>query len=434
MSVGQDVVLVGVNHHTAPLEIRERLAMPADGLPERLSSLRTERGLDEAVILSTCNRVEIYALAPSGTGPADIVSWLAGSHGLGARELERHTISLQGEPAVAHLFRVASSLDSMVVGEPQILGQLKAAFQTALEGRAVGQPLQRLMHGAIRVAKRVRTETRIGREAVSVGRAGTELARQVFGSLDGRTAMLLGAGDVARLVARSMLGHGLGELVVVNRTYARAAELAVEFDGTAAHMDQMLRYLEKVDVVIASTGSDKHLITRTDLGRIMRVRRYRPLFLIDLAVPRNIDPEINRLDGCYVFNVDDLTEVARQGQEKRQEEAAAAEAIVAEEAGRCYRSLGALKAEPIISAMTHRAEAARQAELSRSAATLATLDPEQRRVIDAMTRSMFKRFLHDTIHATRTLAASGDDEALRLLEEAFTVGSPPAPDTPPEDP
>jgi glutamyl-tRNA reductase len=308
----------------------------------------------------------------------------------------------------------------MVVGEPQILGQLKTAFAAALEGRAIGQPLQRLMHGAVRVAKRVRTETRIGREAVSVGRAGTELARQVFGDLKGRTALLVGAGDVARLVAKSMLGHGLGELVVVNRTYARAAELAAEFDGTAAHLDQLHRYLKKVDVVIASTAADHFVITRDDLARIMRVRRYRPLFCIDLSVPRNIDPAVNRLDGCYAFNVDDLTEVARQGLERRKEEAEAAEVIVAEEAGRCYRSLEALKAEPIIAAMIHKAEAARQAELNRSAATLEALEPEQRRVVDAMTRSMFKRFLHDTIRATRELAASGDDAALKLLEDAFT--------------
>ncbi len=419
MTSQSEVVLVGVNHRTAPVEIRERLAVPADRVQERLASLCTERGLEGAVILSTCNRVEIYALAPRSTGLSQVLSWLAGTHGLAMRELERHSMALCGEPAVAHLFRVAASLDSMIVGEPQILGQLKTAFALALEGQSVGQPLQRLMRGAIRVAKRVRTETRIGREPVSVGRAGTELARQVLGELEGRTAMLVGAGDVARLVAQSMLGHGLGELVVVNRTYARAAELAAEFDGTAAHLEQLERYLEKVDVVIASTASTTPLVTRDALARIMRVRRYRPLFCIDLSVPRNIDPAVNRLEGCYVFNVDDLTEVARQGQEHRRGEAETAERIVAEEAGRCYRSLEALKAEPIIAAMTHRAEAARQAELARSAATLDVLEPGQRRVIEAMTRSMFKRFLHDTIQATRQLAASGDEVSLKLLEEAF---------------
>jgi glutamyl-tRNA reductase len=419
MTGGQEVVLVGVNHRTAPVEIRERLAMPADRLLESLDSLRSTGGLDEAVILSTCNRVEIYAVAPRETGSRDIVSWLAGTHGLSTRELKRHSISLSGEQAVAHLFRVASSLDSMVVGEPQILGQLKTAFLAALEGRSVGQPLQRLMHGAIRVAKRVRTETRIGHEAVSVGRAGTELARQVFGSLVGRTAMLLGAGDVARLVARSMLGHGLQELVVVNRTYSRAAELAAQFDGTAVHMDQMLHYLEKVDVVITSTAAEGHIITRRDLSRIMRIRRYRPLFCIDLSVPRNIDPEANRVEGCFVFNVDDLTEVARQGLEKRLEEAAAAEAIVVEEASRCYHGLEALKAEPIIAAMTRGAELARQQELARSAAMLSGLDPAQRATVDAMTRSMFKRFLHHPIGAVRRVAGSGDEAALALLEQVF---------------
>ena len=419
MTGGHEVVLVGVNHRTAPVEVRERLAMPAEALQERLAELHALERVSEAVILSTCNRVEVYALAPRGAGTGDIVSWMAGVNGLKVRDIERHSISLQGHSAVAHLFRVACSLDSMVVGEPQILGQLKQAFQAALESHSVGQVLQRLMHGAIRVAKRVRTETRIGREPVSVGRAGTELARQVFGSLDGRTAMLVGAGDVARLVARSMLGHGLEELVVVNRTYSRAAELAAEFDGTAAHLDQLHRYLEKVDVVIASTAARGHLLNHRDMGKVMRSRRYRPLFCIDLSVPRNIDPEVNRLEGCYVFNVDDLTEVARQGLERRREEADAAEAIVVQEAERCYSRLGALRAEPTIATITLKAELARKQELERSAATLAALEPAQREVVDAMTRSMFKRFLHDVLQTTRELAASGDEPGLETLAKAF---------------
>ena len=412
-----ELACVGLNHRTAPVELRERFAVPSDQLVAHYDELRRAE-VHETVILSTCNRVEFYALVPSDG--QRLVDHLARWRGLRRRQLEPHLYTHVGVDAVTHLFRVASSLDSMVLGEPQILGQVKQAFRGAESAQAAGRILHLLMRRALTVAKRVRTETAIGREPVSMGRAGVELARQVFGRLEGRGALMVGAGEMGRLVARSLLDHGVDELVVANRTYVRAVELAQAFGGTAAHLDQLGRYLEQVDIVLTSTGATEHLLTRRELAKVMRARRFRPLFCIDLSVPRNIEPACNDLEGAFVFNVDDLSRVAARGMERRRAEAELAEGIVRSEAERCYRSLGARSADPVIASMTRRAEAARLQELRRSEALLSTLSPEQREVIEAMTRSMFKRFLHHPIQSARTAGSIGDDEALSVLGSAFT--------------
>ncbi len=411
-----ELACVGLNHRTAPVELRERFAVASDQLSVHYEELR-RADVPETVILSTCNRVEFYALVPSDE--QRLIDHLARWRGMRRRQLEPHLYRHLGVEAVTHLFRVASSLDSMVLGEPQILGQVKEAFRGAEDARSAGRILHLLMRRALTVAKRVRTETAIGREPVSMGRAGVELARQVFGKLEGRGGLMVGAGEMGRLVARSLLDHGVEELVVANRTYARAVELAQRFGGTAAHLDQLERYLEQVDIVLTSTGSTEHLLTRKVLGRVMRTRRFRPLFCVDLSVPRNIDPACNDLEGAFVFNVDDLSRVAAQGMERRKQEAELAEDIVRSEAQRCYQSLGARSADPIIAAMTRRAESARVAELARSEAVLATMTAEQRDVVRAMTRSMFKRFLHHPIQVARKAGAYGDDSALGVLGQVF---------------
>ncbi|MCB9765297.1 MAG: glutamyl-tRNA reductase [Alphaproteobacteria bacterium] len=422
---GQELVTIGLSHRTAPVALREQVAITQERIPEHLEAFRARQLSQESVILSTCNRVEIYALVAAEDQGQGIARYLAQAHGLPARQLDAHLYRYAGADAVSHLFRVASSLDSLVVGEPQILGQVKEAFRVAEDHHAVGRYLAPLMRRALSVAKRVRTETRIGQEPVSVGSAGVELARQLFGRLAGRRALLIGAGEMGRAVARSMLGQGVEELVVANRTYERATDLAKEFGGTAVHLDQLERYLGQVDIVVTSTGSQRHLLTRAFMSPIMRARRYRPLFLVDLSVPRNIEPQVHDLEGAYLFNVDDLTEVAQRGLQRRQEEASRAETIVRQEATRCYRSLGARSADPIIAAITRGAEAARRAELERSAPTLDQLTPEQRQVVDAMSRAMFKRFLHNALRQARRLGEQGDDEGLRVLSEAFGAEDPP---------
>ena len=417
---GLELVSVGLNHRTAPVDLRERLAYG----PERLSDAFGELGESisrETVILSTCNRVEVYAVVPEKKGAEAISRYLALSNGLRLGSLDRHLYAHTGSDAVGHLFRVASSLDSQVVGEPQILGQVKEAFSLAREHGAVGRLMQPLMRRTLSVAKRVRTHTSIGAGSVSVGSAGVDLATQLFGGLEGRRCVMVGAGEMGRLVCRSMLSHGISELLVVNRTYERAAALAGEFGATAVHWDQLARYLAEVDIGVVCTGATHHLLTRVAMKPIMRARRYRPLFLLDLSVPRNVAPDVHELEGAYVFNVDDLSEVARRGLAARQLEAHRAEELVRTEAVRCYQALGAISADPVIASITRHAEMARRAELVRSQAVLEELTDEQRQVVDAMTRSMFKRFLHNGLGRARELGGQGDEEALRLLREAFGV-------------
>jgi glutamyl-tRNA reductase len=419
-----EVVTIGLSHHTAPVSLRERLAMPSDAVGRHLLRLREDKVAQEGFILSTCNRVEIYALVDGADMGQRLSRYIAGAHGLTWRELDPHLYRYQGADAVAHLFRVASSLDSLVVGEPQILGQVKDAFRLAAEQRAVGRFLGPLMRRTLTVAKRVRTETRIGRESVSVGSAGVELAQQVFGELAGRRVLLVGAGEMGRLVAQSMLGQGVAEIIVANRTYQNAVTLAELFGGTAVHLDQLTRYLEQVDIVVTSTGATSYLLTRAMMAPILRARRYRPLFLVDLSVPRNIEPSVHDLEGAYLFNVDDLTEVAQRGLLRRREEASRAEAIVQHEASRCYRSLGARSADPVIAAMTRRAEDARRRELDRSEAILRTMPAKERQVVEAMSKAMFKRFLHDAIAQAHQLGERGDEDGLKLLGEIFGASHP----------
>ena len=417
-----ELVAVGLNHHTAPVEVRERLAIGPEALSEHLHALTDRAHARESLILSTCNRVEVYALVGSEDAGRGILTYLSGTAHHGGRPLRSLLYRHMGSDAVTHLFRVASSLDSQVVGEPQILGQLKQAFRAAQQEQTVGTVLQRLMRRAISVGKRVRTETGVGRKSVSVGTAGVEVARQVFGKLEGRVVLVLGAGDMARLVLRSLLDHGVDELLVVNRTPAAAETLAADFGGTAVPYDQLARFLEQVDLVVASTASQRFLVTPELMGPVMRTRRYRPLFFLDLSVPRNIDPDVNDLEGAFLFNIDDLGEVARRGLEKRMQEAEEAEELVRREALRCYQGLGALSAAPVIAGMTRQAEDARLQELERSRTLLKGLDSRQREAVEAMTRAMFKRFLHHPIHRARRLAQTGDGLGLQLLEEAFTQG------------
>jgi len=417
---GRELVSLGLNHRTAPVEVRERIAIAAPEIAQHFLAIREQSLSEETVILSTCNRVELYAVVPPDDGGAGLTRYLARAHGLRQKELHGHLYRFTGTEAVSHLFRVASSLDSMVVGEPQILGQVKSAFRLARENGAIGRVMHPLMRRTLSVAKRIRTETRIGQASVSVGTSGVDLARQVFGRLDDKRALLLGAGEMGTLVARALLAHGAEELVVANRTWQRAVDLSLQFGGTAIHLDQVDGYLERVDIAIVSTSTSGHLLTRARMASVMRARRYRPLFLVDLSVPRNVAPDVHELEGAYVFNIDDLSEVARAGLEKRQREATVAEQIVRDEAARCYESLGARSADPVITRITRVAEDARVAELERSQAVLADMTEEQRAVVDAMTRSMMKRTLHNVIRQARAHAAAGDEDALRTLGDAFS--------------
>lgn len=417
-TAGRELVAIGLNHQTAPVEVRERLAMSDERVGFHLQALLKNGHAKETVILSTCNRVEVYALVDEDEGGQAILGYLSAAHGDGP-SLTGYLYHHKGEAAVRHLFRVAASLDSLVLGEPQILGQIKSAYEAALENRSAGRVLNRVMRRAISVGKKVRTETEIGSATVSVGTAGVGLAKQVLGSLSERKALVVGAGELAELVAVSLRNHGLSDLSVCNRGAARGQELADKVGGKTVPFELLEQALENVDIVVTSTAAQRPILTVEMIAPILRARRNRPLFLLDLAVPRNVAAEVHELEGAFVFNIDDLEAVAAKGRAARKEEAALAEALVRTEALRCYSSLDALNAAPLIAALSQRADEIIAIERQRSHAALEGLDPKESQAVAAMNRAMTKRMLHDPIRLAKKLAEEGRNEELSLLAEAF---------------
>lgn len=410
--MARELLAVGLSHHTAPVEVRERMAMDEATVRERLDRLRAEGAVSEALLLSTCNRVELYAV------PEDIraiEAFMREQRGPGGEAIDKYLYWHRDVDAVRHLFRVASSLDSLVIGEPQILGQVKDAVRVAAESQAMGRVLDRLTRQTMTVAKRVRTETRIGQSRVGIGNAGVDLALQIFGGLQGKRALLVGVGEMGRQVARAMVGAGIEELVVCNRTYERSVEAAAEFKGTPIAWDRMQEYLARVDVVITATGAKKPIITAEHVGKALRARRWRPLFLVDLSVPRNIASDVEALEEAFLFNVDDLTQVMEEGQREREAAAAEAGKLVEDEAMRFMARLNEIDIGEHIGTITRHAEQIRISEMDRSAKVLESLEPSQRKAVEAMTKAMMKKLLHGQIHAVRTAAKSGDEAALEAL-------------------
>lgn len=417
MGAEEALVAVGMSHRTAPVAVRERLALDEEGVRRHLRRLAEEGICDEAMLLSTCNRVELYAVPRAGR--EDLARYLHAFRGPDGEPVDRHLYWHQGQDAVRHLFRVAASLDSLVVGEPQILGQVKEAVRVAEVEHTLGRVLTRLAHRGLRVAKRVRTETDIGRYRVGVGNAGVDLASQIFGTLDGRRALLLGTGEMGRQVAQALLSAGLSELVVSNRSHERAVELARAFGGTPIAWDRVAAYLPLVDVVIAATGATRPVISADMVRAAVRERRYRSMFLVDLSVPRNVDPAAARVEEAYLFNIDDLSRIVVQGQEAREHAARDAEALVADEASRFMRTLAEVDLGPRLGALTRKAETLRLEELERSRRLLGELDADQRAALDAMTRALVKKVLHGPLTAIRAAAREGDAARVRTLLEPW---------------
>jgi glutamyl-tRNA reductase len=421
-----NLVLVGLNHRTSPVEVRECLAPPPEQAPERLSHLHQVPGVRECFLLSTCNRVEALAATEDG-GPqgAELVEWLTNGASLPAEVLTTAIYVHQGRDAVRHLFRVASSLDSLVLGEPQILGQIKDAYRTSAENSVSGAVLNRLLHKTFQVAKRVRSETRIGSEAISVSSAAVDLALKIFDTLEGRSALLVGAGEMAELAAEHLLGHGISQMLVANRTLERAEGLATRFRGRALDMLQVPESLSEVDIVITSTGATRPIITGELARRAVRRRRGRPLFFIDIAVPRDVAPDVAELDGCFVYDIDDLSQVAEAGRASRAAEAQRAELLVDQEVDTFMAWLKGLEVVPTISALTSKAEALRLAETERTLKDLSDLTPDQAEAIDRLTRALVKKMLHDPI-----LFIKGGDhrsnlthrDHMALIRRVFNLG------------
>ncbi len=412
------ILALGMNHHTAPVEVRERLALDEDGVVRHLRMLREQGLVSEALILSTCNRVELYAV-PGASGPRALRGWFRNFRGPKGEDLETFLFQHEDEQAVRHLFRVAASLDSLVIGEPQILGQVKDAVRVAGEHESLGRVLNALSRRTLQVAKRVRSETDIGRYRVGVGNAGVDLALQIFGELEGRRALLLGVGEMGTQVAHALQTAGLEELLVANRTFERAVALGETHGATPITWDRIEEYLSRVDIVIAATGANQPILTPRMVKRALRRRRYRPLFLVDLAVPRNIDPRVDGLDGAYLFNVDDLKQVVDEGVRQREEARQQAEGVVQSEARRFLQALADIAVGPRIGAITQAMEAVRQDELVRSRKLVDSLDEEQRAQLEALTRALVKKVLHRPLQNIHRSARDGDALRLEHLLDAW---------------
>ncbi len=408
-----NLVLIGVNHRTAPVEVREQFAIPEARLPEAVKALTSCAGVEEGMIVSTCNRVEI--LARTAHDHADLDEFFREFYGIDPDPFRTHLYEYRERDAVRHVFRVASSLDSMIVGEPQILGQVKEAYATARAVGGVNSQLDALLTRAFAVAKRVRNETAVATSAVSVASVAVDLAKKIFGNLQGKSIYLVGAGKMSELAARHLLAHGAEKIYVSNRTYDRAVALAKKFNGEALPFDQLYDTVPLADIVISSTGAP-HAIFRKEHGeRFLKDRRNRPMFFIDIAVPRDVDPEMNKLDGVFVYDIDDLQQVVTSHVADRRVEADRAEAIVQLEVDKFEARLQTLDVVPTIVSLQEHLETVRQAEIDRVRGRLGALSPEQELAVEALTRGIVNKIMHTPITTLKT-AARESSEATTVID------------------
>jgi glutamyl-tRNA reductase len=418
------LLLTGLNHRTAPVEVRERIAFEENALPAALASLRKCPGLIEGMILSTCNRVEISAtLDDDADAGAAVEQFLAESRAVDRNWVVPYLYRYDGPEAIRHLFRVASSLDSMVVGEPQILGQLKSAYALAKEHGALSGFLDLVMTRAFNVAKRVRSETDIGESAVSISYAAVELARDIFGSLNGKRVVVIGAGKMAESALRHLRRAGVSEILIANRTRERAQPLAEEFSGKVIEYSSFLERLPEVDILLASSAAPHFILTRDQMKGVMARRRNRPIFLIDIAVPRNIEPQVNNLDNVFLYDIDDLDKTVKANIENRNETAVAAEEIIREEVERMMQRLKTREMAPTIVSLQEQLEAVRTNEIDRMRARLGPMSAQQEEAIEAITRGIINKIAHGPITELRKSAASADGAQLSdLIRRLFRLG------------
>ena len=406
------IVVVGLNHETAPVAVRE-------ALPAALGRVREEAGLAEAMILSTCNRVEVYGRAV-GAAPLDaMAAFLARAHGREPGEIASHLYRLQGEAAVRHAFRVAASLDSMVLGEAQILGQVKSAYLMAEKTGTLGSVLNALRNRSIAAAKRVRNETAIARNAVSVSHVAVELARKIFGELRDRSVLLVGAGKMSELAAQQMVRDGARASVLGGRTFEKAEQLAAALGGRAAPFDALRSELARADIVISGTGAAGVIIHRQDVEAAQAARRGRPLFLIDIAVPRDIADDAASVSGVFLYDLDDVKTVAEANLRERKKEAAAAESILYDEIRGFLEWQRSLDVVPLLVELRKRADEIRKAEIEKARHRLGPLTPEQENALEAATAGIVNKLLHGPTVQLKEMAGSGQPEHVGLIRKLF---------------
>jgi len=415
------LTVVGVNYKTAPIALRERIAISREELPETTRALAAVEGVTECMIVSTCNRVELVAAVDS---PAtDLTGFLHRQFGLDRAVLEPHIYTQTDRDAVRHLFRVAASLDSMVVGEPQILGQVKEAYAVARAAGTVAGQLDHLLQSAFAAAKKVRSETEIGSSSVSIASVAVDLAKKIFGSLQGRTVFLVGAGKMSELAARHLVQQGAGAILVSNRTEERARLMADRFSGRVIPYDALYDAASEADIVISSTGAPHPIFRREHGQAFMQRRRNKPMFFIDIAVPRDVDPKMGELEGIFVYDIDDLQAVAAAHLAERSREASDAETLIAGEVERFHQRQRTVNVAPAIVALQRQAEEIRQAELKRMQSRLGGLSAEQIAAVEALTRGLVNKFLHPPMQALKQAAREGDQMRLDAVCEEWSVSA-----------
>jgi glutamyl-tRNA reductase len=416
------IVLVGLSHKTAPIELREKICMPDMALPEQLEKLRSP-SVPECLIISTCNRVEVLANCNNvRNGIEEIKGYLTSGSGIALTDVDPHFYSLEGEKAIQHIFRVSSSLDSMMVGEPQILGQIKNAYTVASEEGTTGIILNRLMHKAFSVAKRVKTETRIARYAVSISYAAVELAKKIFDDLGEKTVMLVGAGEMSELAAKHLMENGARTLLVTNRTYSRAVELAEEYSGSAIRFEDFTESLIRTDIIISSTGASNYILRHQEVKDVLQQRRNKPMFMIDIAVPRDLDPEINKLGNVYLYDIDDLQAVVDTNIQERKKEAEKADEIVLEEVRTFSSWINSLDVTPMIVVLRERFEQIRRNEVDKTLPRLNGISEKEKKAIDSMAMAIINKILHGPLKALKSEHNPENKETLiQVIREIFRL-------------
>lgn len=419
------IIVVGLSHKTAPVEVREKLAIPESRMGEALARLCSYSGVREGILLSTCNRVEVYAVVDElEPGYGRIQEFLADAHlSLSSEQLTPHLYWHTGDRAISHLFRVAASLDSMIVGESQILGQLKDAFEVALTHKTTGVILNKVVKKAISVAKRVRTETKIAEMAVSVSYAAVELAKKIFSDLRDKTVLLIGAGEMAKLAARHFVASGVRHVRVTTRSPQHALELAGRFGGTAVPFEQFRDDMAAADIVLVSTGAAHYLVNSDDVQRAVTQRMNHPIFLIDISVPRNIDPAVRHIDNAFLFDIDDLKQRVEKNREERLSEAEKAEHLVIDEVGVMRQWLQSLEVTPTIVALRTRAEDIKRAEVEKILGRLGNLSVQDRELIEGMAAAIVNKLIHNTMVTLKSEVQSADGTAfVEAARRFFNLG------------
>lgn len=418
------IVLVGLNHKTAPVAVRERLAFTDEGCADSLRALVDGEIVNEGLIVSTCNRVEVVTATVGERmteGIERIKEFLSSSRCVAHEDFSNHLYSHADEEAVRHIFRVASSLDSMVVGEPQVLGQVRKAYSLAVNAGTAGRVLNRLVHQAFRVAKRIRTETGIAASAVSISYMAVELGRKIFGNLKGRTVLIVGAGEMAELSAKHLVSAGATRVIVTNRTHETAQQLAAQFGGEAVDFSGLSRHLAEADIVICSTGASEYVITPSIAREALEQRRNRPAFFIDISVPRNIDPAVGEIPNLFIFDIDDLESVIASNIREREREAQRAELIVESEVMQFQQTLRTLDIGPTLGALRQKLQEIARNELARQRQRLGALTPEQERAIEALLLSTVNKISHPIINRLKTSADAGENEDVQTWRDIFGI-------------